>query len=397
MELVVHIDLSKWKEALAILSTYGKSEEFPAMCEALAARLEAEANDIASATLCYMCAANVTRTVSFWVDELTATNTAKGHVDTIALQEFVEKVVVYTHANPGEALGDQCSVYFAEYANLLASQGKLEVAPRYLKGEHIDEQVLRDRLYHAGTSKPVGSRPPPFPFEKVLVSPAPQARQGAAQGQAPLPGRAQPAAQDSAAAFNASPARPATGSQASRGHVSATTTGQSQSAATATKLAPSPTPSTAPALPPGWLQLIDPASNRPYYVDQATGASQWEPPQPAIPTASSAASVPMPLPSPAQAQAQGQPAASAGGGMGGISHPSSLKTPSFDDQHGAAAPVAIAAKAASPTHHVANTQPAESAGAPSGSGSQNFDSLQLIFDSLQGKTLKCSEPVTEQY
>ena len=70
MDLVLKSDLSKWKETLALLSTYGKSDEFPAMCEALAGRLETERRDLESATLCYMCAANVPRVVAFWTAEL---------------------------------------------------------------------------------------------------------------------------------------------------------------------------------------------------------------------------------------------------------------------------------------------------------------------------------------
>ena len=46
MSLVLESDLSKWRETLALLSTYGKSEEFPAMCEALAGRLESERRDL---------------------------------------------------------------------------------------------------------------------------------------------------------------------------------------------------------------------------------------------------------------------------------------------------------------------------------------------------------------
>lgn len=52
--LVKASDLSQWQETLAILSTYAKQEEFPALCEALAERLENEAGDCKSANLCYM-------------------------------------------------------------------------------------------------------------------------------------------------------------------------------------------------------------------------------------------------------------------------------------------------------------------------------------------------------
>lgn len=52
--LVEASDLSQWQETLAILSTYAKQDELPALCEALAARLEGEVGDRKSANLCYM-------------------------------------------------------------------------------------------------------------------------------------------------------------------------------------------------------------------------------------------------------------------------------------------------------------------------------------------------------
>jgi hypothetical protein len=55
------------------------------------------------------------------------------------------------------------------YAGLLASQGRLEEAATYLKGVSIEENILIDRLFNASINKPAGSRPPTFPFEKVLV------------------------------------------------------------------------------------------------------------------------------------------------------------------------------------------------------------------------------------
>ena len=170
MNLVMSSDLTRWKETLAILSTYGKSEEFSGLCEALAGRLESEISDCRSATLCYMCAGNVFRSVAFWVQELKAANASAGYLNTVALQEFIEKVVVFTQLNPEEDLGPECTTFFSQYSGLLASQGRLDVASRYLKGEDMSEMILRDRLYHAGT-KPAGSRPPPFPFNKINVIP----------------------------------------------------------------------------------------------------------------------------------------------------------------------------------------------------------------------------------
>ncbi|CAM9628396.1 unnamed protein product, partial [Phaeothamnion confervicola] len=68
--LVQSSDLRQWPETLAIVSTYAQNAEFPALCEALGARLEAEAGDTTSANLCYMCAVNVGKTVDMWVEQL---------------------------------------------------------------------------------------------------------------------------------------------------------------------------------------------------------------------------------------------------------------------------------------------------------------------------------------
>src|SRR5210317_1277665 len=64
-DLVAMSDPKKWKETLAVLSTYGKSEEFPILCAALGDRLEG-AGDSANASLCYMCALNLGQAVKYW-------------------------------------------------------------------------------------------------------------------------------------------------------------------------------------------------------------------------------------------------------------------------------------------------------------------------------------------
>ncbi|KAJ1425674.1 hypothetical protein B484DRAFT_451002 [Ochromonadaceae sp. CCMP2298] len=302
MGYVLVSDLLRWRETLALLSTYGKSDEFPALCEALAARLEEELRDTASATLCYMCAANVLRAVGFWTAELQAANEALGRTDTAALQSYVEKVVVFTHANPVDALGPECAAFFATYAELLANQGRLQVALSYMKGHSLAESVLIDRLYHAG-EKAAGSRPPAFPFEKTPLTA--QAVQPAAVVEAV-------GAVGAVAAF--SPAvTPSTTFSPSRGGGSAKLKGGNAAAlaavagAVATQAASVPMVQVVQAtagyvLPAGWLQLVDPTSSHPYYVNQASGQSQWEAPP------STAAPVPSPLPTPGPEISLGSPA-----------------------------------------------------------------------------------------
>ena len=269
MSYVVASDLTQWKETLALLSTYGKSDEFPGLCEALAMRLEEEIADTSSATLCFMCAANVPRTVEFWTAELDAAHASLGHFDTKALQNYVEKVVVFTQANPVDSLSAECSNYFARYAELLANQGRLNVALSYLKGQNQSENILMDRLFHAGDKKATaGSKQPPFPFARVVVE----------RGEPVLEAKSSSSHQtyssiSSTAKLNTTVERSNTGAAKARTVSNAASSGFSPSV----PVVPSQ-PSSAPALPPGWLQLVDPTSGHPYYVNQATGQSQWEPP-----------------------------------------------------------------------------------------------------------------------
>ncbi|KAF4318833.1 hypothetical protein JM18_006412 [Phytophthora kernoviae] len=119
-ELVEVSDLAEWRETLAILSTYAKSEEFPSLCDKLASRLEA-ASDLHSATLCYMCAVNVEKTVNAWCKESDAEARTYGH--TIALHRLVEKVSVFTMAvdQPDQSMGQEVALRFAEWLLKVAS------------------------------------------------------------------------------------------------------------------------------------------------------------------------------------------------------------------------------------------------------------------------------------
>lgn len=257
-EYVRNSDLSAWKETLALLSTYGKSEEFPSLCETLAGRLEEERNNKKAAALCYMCAANVARTIHFWVDELISANNRLGQLDVSALQDFVEKVVIFTHANPVDDLGEDCGRFFAEYATILANQGRLSSAANYLKGDSTPIKVLADRIYHAG-SKPAGSRPPVFPFDRANVESNPLTLEHKSkvvtQGITPV--------KSDTTKLSMIPSTPV----------------QKQEN---TVIAPSqtsvPNAGITSRLPAGWVQLVDPQSNRVYFANQTTGHSQWEPP-----------------------------------------------------------------------------------------------------------------------
>lgn len=353
MSYVMGSDLIHWKETLALLSTYGKSDEFPGLCEALAVRLEEEIADTSSATLCFMCAANVPRTVAFWTAELDAAHASLGHFDTKALQNYVEKVVVFTQANPVDSLSAECSNYFARYAELLANQGRLNVALSYLKGQNQSETILMDRLFHAGDKdrKAAGSKPPPFPFTRINVERGELVVVEAVKGPSSQTMTNSSAAKVSTTTTTtASNIAGATAAAKSRTLSNAGTSNGNglQFNPSSAPIAASQQPSmTTPAMPPGWLQLVDPNSGHPYYVNQATGQSQWESPVASSPVA------PVPVASSGAATAdsnvQSRPAATTTG--------SSSKTQ--QQQHSFAASSSSSSSGATASLHAA-TGPATS-------------------------------------
>lgn len=282
MDFVQTSDLKNWKETLAMLSTYGKTENFPFLAETLAGRLEDELGDKASAALCFMCANNVPRTIKYWTEELVEANNRLGQLDTQALQDYVEKIMVFTHYNPTENLGVECGTFFARYGELLVNQGRLTSATTYvMKGSSTAEHILMDRIYHAG-SKPAGSRPPAFPFTKTTVD-AVSATAAATVAKGPRSAVAIAAATGSTASTAYD--NPAPAVRSNFAPHPANTRANPMSAEKAAAPTPTPVPApTTPMLAAGWLQMFDPNTNHPYYVNQATGASQWEMPQ-AAPTA----------------------------------------------------------------------------------------------------------------
>uniref|UniRef100_A0A8B9G5W2 SEC31 homolog B, COPII coat complex component n=1 Tax=Amazona collaria TaxID=241587 RepID=A0A8B9G5W2_9PSIT len=172
-DIVCTCDLQSWKEALAILLTYSKHEDYTQLCDMLGARLESEGDAALSndACLCYISSGNVERLVECWV---------KSH-DTsspLALQDLIEKVMVLTRSiemlrgtavpAPGPVLAERIT----QYASLLASQGCVAAAMNYLpsSSEELLIEQLRDRLFHAQGENVGDQQPPAFPYTRVNVS-----------------------------------------------------------------------------------------------------------------------------------------------------------------------------------------------------------------------------------
>lgn len=186
--LVASTELHSWKGTLAILCTYAKSEEFPVLCDFLASRLEA-AGDTRSAVLCYICAGNIDKAVNAWVNA----SINKDNDSVESLLEVLEKVSIFRRAIDYNDMSDVLANKYSQYAEALASQGRLQTAMGYLsqlndpKFQTPSSTVLLHRVANALNQQPAAGVPP-FPFQSENVRP----EQGGAQHQTPAGASAQP-------------------------------------------------------------------------------------------------------------------------------------------------------------------------------------------------------------
>ncbi|OQR85466.1 hypothetical protein ACHHYP_11810 [Achlya hypogyna] len=146
--LVREAALDRWKETLAILSTYSKSEEFPGLCNQLGVRLF-DSGDVAAATLCFICAMNIDRAVAIWTERVHAQDASRRP---LAVLHAVEKVAVFAQAIAGHATDPPKAAHplFSEYATIMLSIGQLDIASKY--GKH--DAAIMDRLQQGSVYTP---------------------------------------------------------------------------------------------------------------------------------------------------------------------------------------------------------------------------------------------------
>ncbi|KAJ9563459.1 hypothetical protein OSB04_008619 [Centaurea solstitialis] len=140
--------LKCWKETLALLCTFAQREEWTLLCDTLASRLVAVGNTLA-ATLCYICAGNIDRTVEIWSKNVTSEQNGESYVE--LLQDLMEKTVVLALATGQKRFSASLCKLVEKYAEILASQGLLTTAMEYLKlmgTEDLSPElvILRDRI-----------------------------------------------------------------------------------------------------------------------------------------------------------------------------------------------------------------------------------------------------------
>ncbi|KAF8395805.1 hypothetical protein HHK36_019759 [Tetracentron sinense] len=165
--------LKSWKETLALLCTFAQREEWTLLCDTLASRLVVVGHTLA-ATLCYICAGNIDKTVEIWSRNLKAEHEGKSYID--LLQDLMEKTIVLTLATGQKQLSSSLSKLVENYAELLASQGLLTTAMECLKllgSEELshDLAILRHRIaLSAEAEKEV---PKPLTFENSQLQTGP--------------------------------------------------------------------------------------------------------------------------------------------------------------------------------------------------------------------------------
>ncbi|XP_076949538.1 protein transport protein SEC31 homolog B-like isoform X2 [Bidens hawaiensis] len=140
--------LKSWKETLALLCTFAQREDWSSLCDTLASRLMAAGNTLA-ATLCYICAGNIDKTVEIWSKNVTSEHDQKSYV--YLLQDLMEKTVVLALATGQKRFSASLCKLVEKYVEILASQGLLTTALEYLKlmgNEDLSPElvILRDRI-----------------------------------------------------------------------------------------------------------------------------------------------------------------------------------------------------------------------------------------------------------
>lgn len=169
-DVVYNADLEQWKEVMAAICTYADEKDFSDLCEALGDRIE-ESGDRGDASFCYLAGSKLEKVVTIWLNELT--NNEKASIEDAeedssyysihanALQTFIEKVTIFrkvTEFQDDERDAAQdwklASLYdkYAEYADILASQGHLQTAEKYLDllpSKYPTADVARNRVRQA--------------------------------------------------------------------------------------------------------------------------------------------------------------------------------------------------------------------------------------------------------
>ncbi|KAK9238451.1 hypothetical protein V1525DRAFT_358354 [Lipomyces kononenkoae] len=183
-DLVANADIENWTEVVVALCTFATDAEFSSLIAELGERLSAARKSATaekslelrqSAALCFLAGSKLEKVIDIWIEELAeaekeALKSATGEISPFgihiqSLQDFIEKVTVFRNAvkytDAGERsdgsddwkLGPLYEAY-REYANIVASQGFLDLAHKYLMllpTQYPLASLEKERVAKAGT------------------------------------------------------------------------------------------------------------------------------------------------------------------------------------------------------------------------------------------------------
>ncbi|EPS45073.1 hypothetical protein H072_1061 [Dactylellina haptotyla CBS 200.50] len=238
-DIVHNADLADWKEVLCTICTFAEEKEFAELCEALGERLEedqksnSEIQKRQDAATCYLSSSRLNKVIGIWIQEYKEYEAAalksppegstSFSIHVTSMQQLIEKVTVFREAtkfvDPSmNATSDWklAPLYdiYCEYADVLATQGQLDIAAKYLNlvpPNYQPAEIARNRVKIASgqvaTKKLANTRNIPPAIRSTTRSPftnqTAQAVQPAANAFANQPGittiatQAQPQAQRS--------------------------------------------------------------------------------------------------------------------------------------------------------------------------------------------------------
>ncbi|ROT43386.1 hypothetical protein SODALDRAFT_327586 [Sodiomyces alkalinus F11] len=217
-DVVYNADLENWKETMAVLCTFSDPQDFPDLCEALGDRIN-EHGSRKDASFCYLVGSKLEKVVGIWISELEEAEQASAEgpseestfsIHARLLQQFIEKVTIFRQVTKFQdtdkdvtegwklaALYDK----YTEYADIIASHGRLDVAQKYLDylpAKYAGADLARNRLKLA-TQKSIPqaaaatSRLPhrqPTPRQPVVHQPVQAAAANPYVAPAPVPAAA---------------------------------------------------------------------------------------------------------------------------------------------------------------------------------------------------------------
>ncbi|KAG5518360.1 hypothetical protein PMAC_003157 [Pneumocystis sp. 'macacae'] len=177
-DIALNTDLKDWKEALVIICTFSKSENFSELCDILGDRINTEFRSKKTdfqirnqAVLCYLMGTKLDKLINIWVEEFQEkemsifkhieivddSNISPYFIYAKLLQDFIEKITILKkiiNSNDIEKSINPATLSllfkkYNDYANIMASQGNFVLAQKYLNlvpDSYNDSVMAKERI-----------------------------------------------------------------------------------------------------------------------------------------------------------------------------------------------------------------------------------------------------------